>query len=565
MDADTTETETDAKANDSSEAPAEPQGFVLEKGKRFSQSILWQLTRDYYHQRGLSAWESGTVPSYVTSNPYIAQVYANLVLTFLKNCLNRPRDSAAGDSGAAGSGPFLDPGQPIYIVELAAGHARFSYLFLKKFFALKNASSLRSLDIRYVMTDFTETNLKEWAKQPLLRPFLDKGVLHFALFDLETDEAIRLTGTAEPLSARTVKNPLIVLANYIFDSLTQDYFRIEGGKLMEGLQTTRAPQPGAPDLSDPEVMSQFDISFEYQPVAQDAYYDDPELDRILATYKQRLNDSTVVFPLGPIRALQRLAHIAGQRLFVLSSDKGYTHEDELFYLSGQAIQFHGSFSTMVNYHAMGQFIRGRGGVYAATSQRQLNLKTVALLLGGNAEDFADTVLDFRDRVDVFGPYDYYTLVNHLRVAAQQTLSLEGCLTLMRLSHYDPQIFLEFGKTLLDNSGNLSDHLRAELLMIMEKLWDNYFPLGGKDLPFEMARVYLAIRRPREALRYNELSLQLFGDHPVTFCNMGICHYHAEDFEAARRYFERSLALNPDYGLPKAWLARINAEQDRQSS
>ena len=33
--------------------------------------------------------------------------------------------------------------------------------------------------------------------------------------------------------------------------------------------------------------------------------------------------------------------------------KGYTHEDELFYLTGQAIQFHGSFSTMVNYHAMG--------------------------------------------------------------------------------------------------------------------------------------------------------------------------------------------------------------------
>lgn len=558
-----TETKTSEHAGAAAEAEAaEPTGFVLEQGKRFSQSVLWQLTRDYYHQRGLSAWESGTVPSYVTSNPYIAQVYANLVITFLKNCLLR-QGAAQADGAEAQGGCRIDPQQPIYIVELAAGHARFSYLFLKKFLALKNASTLRSLDIRYVMTDFTETNLKEWAKQPLFRPFLDQGVLHFALFDLESDEAIRITGDHPPLSAETVKNPLIVLGNYIFDSLTQDYFRVENGKLLQGLITTRAPSSDPPDLSDPEVMSQFDISFDYQAVSKDAFYDDPELDNVLAGYRQRLNDSTVVFPLGPIRALSRLAHIAGQRLLVLSSDKGYTHEDELYYLSGQAIQFHGSFSTMVNYHAMGQFIRGRGGVYVATSQRQLNLKTVALLLGGDADYFADTLLDFRERVDTFGPYDYYTLINHLRVAVQQNLSVDGCMELLRLSHYDPQIFLEFNRLLLENSGSLNDTARAEMQVALEKIWDNFFPLG-KDLPFELARMYLAIRRPREALRYNELSLQMFGEHPVTYCNMGICYYHAEDYAEARRYFARSLAINPDYGLPKAWLARVNAEQDRQT-
>ena len=262
--------------------------------------------------------------------------------------------------------------------------------------------------------------------------------------------------------------------------------------------------------------------------------------------------------------LHTRAHIAGQRLLVLSSDKGYTHEDELYYLTGQAIQFHGSFSTMVNYHAMGQFIRGRGGVYIATSQRQLNLKTVALLLGGDADYFADTLLEFRERVDTFGPYDYYTLINHLRVAVQQNLSMDGCMELLRLSHFDPQIFLEFNRILLENAANLNDTARAEMQVALERIWDNFFPLG-KDLPFEIARMYLAIRRPREALRYNEISLQMFGEHPVTYCNMGICHYHAEDYQEARRYFARSLALNPDYGLPKAWLARVNAEQERLTS
>lgn len=557
---------TDPKST--AQPPASPEstgfGFLLEQGRRFSQSMLWQLTRDYYHQRGLSAWESGTVPSYVTSNPYIAQVYANIVLTFLRNCLQPPAPRQSGEAKGHEHGrpiAVIDPAHPIYIVELAAGHARFSHLFLKKFFALKNASSLKSLDIRYVMTDFTETNVREWARQPLFQPYLDQGILHFALFDLESDHTIRLVGDHAPLSAETVKNPMVVLGNYIFDSLTQDYFRLENGKALEGLMTTRAPDALPPDLSNPEIMSRFDITFEYRMPAQDPYYEDPELEQVLDGYKQRLTDTTVVFPLGPIRALQRIAHICGQRLLVLSSDKGYTHEDELFYLSGQAIQFHGSLSTMTNYHAMGQFIRNRGGLYLATAQRQLNLKTVAYLLGGDEHHFADTVLEFRERADIFGPYDYYTLINHLRVATQQNLSHEGTMELLRLSYYDPQIFLEFGRSLLEQAGNLGDIQRAELQVALEKIYENFFPLG-KDLPFELARVYLAIRRPREALRFNELSLQLFGEHPVTYCNMGICYYHAEDFANSCRYFERSLKLNPDYGLPKAWLARVHAELDR---
>ena len=50
------------------------------------------------------------------------------------------------------------------------------------------------------------------------------------------------------------------------------------------------------------------------------------------------------------------------------------------------------------------------------------------------------------------------------------------------------------------------------------------------------------------------------DHPdITDLNLS-----AEDTANALVCFEKSLALNPDYGLPKAWLARIVAEQHRHS-
>ena len=533
-------------ANTTEAAPPPP--FVLEQGKRFSQSIMWKLTRDFYEQRGISAWDSGIVPSYVTSNPFIAQSYAQVVWQYLRDCLS--------DRGSC----RIDPSQPIYIVELAAGHGRFSYLFLKKFLALENASSLRHLDVRFVMTDFTETNVKSWARQKLFQDYVDQGVLHLGLFDLECDDYIRLYPSGQLLSQESIKNPLIVLANYIFDSLLQDFFRFESGKISECLVTTRHTEPLSEQPVNPEVMSNFHLDWEMNPVSPEGYYGDALIEQVLAGYQGRLSDTTLVFPVGAMRTIRRLSRMSGNRLLIVSSDKGYTHEDELFYINGQYVQFHGALSTMSNYHAMGQLVQKLGGHYLATAQRQMSLKTVAYLVGGSSEQFADTMATFRTSMDVFGPYDFYTLLNSVRTAAPN-LPLDGVMELMRLAQYDPQVFFDYEKIILDNAHTLSETQRVELTMSLDRTWANFYPLG-RDLPFELGRVYLSLKRPREALRYNQLSMDMFGEHPVTYCNMGICYYQAEDTANAIVCFEKSLQLNPDYGLPKAWLSRIVAEQQR---
>ena len=78
-------------------------------------------------------------------------------------------------------------------------------------------------------------------------------------------------------------------------------------------------------------------------------------------------------------------------------------------------------------------------------------------------------------------------------------------------------------------------------------------------PFEAARILLALRRPREAVTFNEHSLWLFGDHPVTFGNMGICYYHAEQLEASLRSFDRACSSIPTMGCRALWRARVLAE------
>ena len=538
-------------------AQAEPSaGYLIEEKKRLSESMLWQLQRQFYDQRGLSAWEGGMVPSYVTSNPYIAASYAHVVMAYLRDAV------AAAERGSADGVPGFSIDKPIYIVELAAGHGRFSFLFLQKFFALLKESSLHALRMRYIMTDFTESNLRGWAAQPLFKEFIEQGVLDFGLFDIEKDTSIKLFHSEKWLSPAELENPLIVFANYIFDTLTQDLFRIESGAVHEVLVTIRNADPQAPDFKNPEVMSQFSLSYDQRAVDPTCYYPEASLNQLLCDYRERLSDTTIALPTGGLRGLYRLLELSRNRMLLLSSDKGYTHEDELFFLTTQHIQFHGSLSMMVNYHAIGMALEKLpfGGLSMKTTQRQVNLKTAAFLVGGKSEAFRDTMLTFRERMDVFGPYDFYTLCAQIRQHCPNP-SLDQILGLIRISQYDPNVILEYAKELLDHCAQANDNLKQELYAAMMRCWDNFYPLGH-DLPFELARILLAMHRPREAIAFNRYSIERFGHHPVTYGNMGICHYHAEEPEEALRCFDRALELSPNYGLPKAWKARLLAELGR---
>ncbi len=89
---------------------------IIEKQQPFSQSLIWQLQRDYFRQAGIDAWRSGAVPHYITSNPVVGKTYAELVLALLRDLSLRGQRE-----------------EPVYMLELGAGHGRLCYHFLKHF------------------------------------------------------------------------------------------------------------------------------------------------------------------------------------------------------------------------------------------------------------------------------------------------------------------------------------------------------------------------------------------------------------------------------------------------
>ena len=198
----------------------EDKGVLLEEDCRLSESLIWGFQRVAYQANGIENWRQGTLPYYVTCNPFIATAYARVVFAFFRDCYELMRKPETDTVEIQ-----LD--QPIYIVELGSGTGRFAHFFLREFSKLHNHSRLKAIPFRYVMTDFTTDNISYWHDHAHLQPFVEAGVLDFATFDIEKDGALQLQLSQQELTPATAANPMVVIANYVFDSVPQDLFRIE--------------------------------------------------------------------------------------------------------------------------------------------------------------------------------------------------------------------------------------------------------------------------------------------------------------------------------------------------
>jgi hypothetical protein len=514
--------------------------FVIEKGQRLSRSMLWDLQRSFFTKQGVGAWRCGIVPHYITSNPFIADAYAHVVLGFLRDC-------QFGNI-------LLDRSQPLYIVELGAGSGRFSFHFLKKFQKLFPSSGPGHINVKYIMTDFAESTCQFWRTHSRLKPFAEQGRLAFGLFDAAHDREITLCDSGEILSQGTVRNPLIVLANYFLDSIPQDLFYLDDGRLFEGLITVVSTQD-EPDPITPDLLNRMEIGFDRRPIEGD-YYDDQVCNEILHEYLQRLTDTVVVFPCDAIRCMRHLSALSGGRMLLLAADTGYNREEDLWGCAEPAINVHGSFSIRVNFHALGRYAIELGGQVLHTAHGHESLNVSALILGHSGRHIVETRKAFDDAIEKFSPDDYFTLKKSME-KAYDLLSLHEILTLLRWSGWDPNVFLgalpALSKLLKSATGND----RPELCQALLQVWDNYYPIGEEsDLGFHIGTILYRIDYYRDALEFFQHSLRLYGPRADTACNMGMCHYMLGERDAALKCVDQALQLDPDLEAAKSMRVEI---------
>jgi tetratricopeptide (TPR) repeat protein len=525
---------------------AEEERIVLEKERRLSESLIWGFQRAGYQGNGIENWRQGTLPYYITCNPFIAQAYAKLVWAFCQDFC---------EAGA------YNPDQPIYIVELGSGTGRFAYYFLRQFQRLHGRSRLHQVRFKYVMTDFTAANLDYWETHSHLKPLVAAGILDFASFDIEQDSELTLHVSQERLSPTAVANPIILLANYVLDSVPQDLFGIVNGKLYERLSTITSNQP-EPDLTDPELISRIEIAYDNRLVTN-GIYEEAVFNQILGDYQHRLANTDILFPSLALRCLDRWRALSGGRLLFLSGDKGYSREEDLLYLEEPYIATHGSvFSMMVNYHAIGRYFALQGGEAFHPSHRHTSLNISAFALGLAGEQLAETRATYEDAIDALSPDDFFLLVTSLREDSE-ALRPDTALALLRLSQWDSEIFLRNLPAFLNGADSFSELFKEELYWVICKVWEAYYPIGEEwDLAYYIGMLLYQMRYYARALEYLEHSLILYGQEVTTLHNMALCYVGMQQLDTAVAYVEKALALDPEFDAAKALRLKLQADMKR---
>jgi hypothetical protein len=518
------------------------QMYVLEPDTLLSRSMVWGLQRTFYTDQGVNAWSQSRVPQSVTTSPNIAGAYARIALGFL-------HDVQA----------HLDPAQPVYFVELGAGSGRFGYRFLKALTTLLQARPDLHQPFVYVMTDASPTVMQFWRENPRLRTFVEAGQLDFAHFDVLDPAPLNLLVSGATLGRGDSNNPVVVVANYIFDSVPQDAVTIANGQLFANLVTVSASSPQL-DLTaaDSKVRISINFSSDSTPLEL-ADEPDPVLRHILQTYGQRLDGTTVLVPRAALACLNFFCAMGSQRALCLVGDFGDAHEDELQDHGPPGFGANGGFWLAVNFHLLGEYARRQGGYARHPRGRHLSLNISMLVFGVQPDAVSHTEQAYIDTIDLHGPDELAVMA---RALAEQlpNLKLDVILALLRSNGWDPDYVSRCVPALLEELPSASQRLRLEVQLGIQQAWDQYYPIGERDdVPFGLGVLLYAIERYDEALAFFERSLREFGEDPRTTLNLAMTSYRLGRLAETLQWVDRTLELDPDNEMAQGMRPDIAAE------
>jgi len=443
---------------------AEPPTVLVEDFRPFAESKLWELQRQYFASRGQRAWSAGEVPHYITTNPVVAAAYAEVLVAFRRDRLRRdPREEA------------------LWIVELGAGSGRFAHHLLQQLAELCEREDLDPAGFRYVLSDFCAANLEAWAQHPCFAPLFASGQLERARFDVMDTSALELEHGGLRIGPGDLGAPVVVIANYLLDSIPADLLCFRQGQVERGLVRLRQRQEGGEAPEAPPPLQTLEIDHRGEPLPA-APYAEPTLDGLLADYQRQLaelEEAWLLFPAPALRALERLAALSRQGLLLLSADKGHHLLEEVVWPEPPGLVTHGSFSLSVNYHALCGWAEAGGGRALVPDPGRGGLHTVALLRLPEAANHRATEAAWRRHLAAFGPSDYLNLSRLAWTNAEQ-LNAEQLLAFLRLGQGDSQLLARLLPRLRRLAADLQPRERLGLLESVARVERMRFPLDERE-------------------------------------------------------------------------------------
>lgn len=177
---------------------------------------------------------------------------------------------------------------------------------------------------------------------------------YYISIDAENDTQLDLELSHTVIKPNDLHNPLVVVANYLFDSLKQAAMRFSKDSVEIvncRVLSDRAEMPS----TYPDIINHMACEWSYENSTID-YFNDEKLKNVLKQYTQ-FENSTVLIPVGSINTMKNIKILSNNKYLMLVGDKAYVTLAEISNLGSPFISLHGSFSFVVNLHCIMEYIK----------------------------------------------------------------------------------------------------------------------------------------------------------------------------------------------------------------
>lgn len=424
----------------------------------------------------------------------------------------------------------------VYFLELGAGHGRFSFCFLKHFLGLYQHHPGSLPPFCYIMSDFSEKNVQFWQSHPKLKPGIDAGFVDTCLFDITSDKTIKLQKSGVTLTPGSLSQPLVVIANYVFDTIPQDLYCIEGQEIYKCLLSVSIPE----EKYKPGTKVSFEdlyLKYDYEKIVELSGMPENQL-QMLKHYKETTGSSHLLFPAAALECLDRLREISPKGIILLTSDKGSHHLSlhsaplPVPHRASDKNPGKAAFSFPVNYHVFRTYSTIAEGMALFPTTGFNSLDTGCLLLVDNPSEYVRTMDAFEQHINRAGPDAVYDLTNRI---IENGLRIGDILHLLSINQYDPVFFAQMFPYILAVK-EISDEEREYFLDAVPKIWHlNYHIPDGYDLAYNLGALLFHLSYYNQAIFYFSQSPHAEEEHVIQ--DILFCYYKVRDYNSAINLLE----------------------------
>ncbi|MFD0672823.1 tetratricopeptide repeat protein [Cohnella sp. GCM10027633] len=513
-----------------------------EQRYRFTEAPIWELQRQYYEEQGTKAWRNDQVPQYITSNPIIANAYADMIFGFLQ------------DRASRGHGE-----DPVTIVEIGAGAGRLAFHVLHELCRLRDFAGIPVPAFRYVMTDLPTSNIAAWQEHPALQRFIAEGLLDFARFDAVRDTELNLVVSGETIGEGASRQPLIVVANYFFCTIPQELLYIGDGRVHEADVFVDYPEHRE-TMTTTQLLGAISLRYEHRHAPEYERRTYPYRD-LIAMYQEQLEDSHVLFPVAGLDCLERLNRLSREGFLLLTADKGDHLLDYWKFSEPPELVMHGSFSLTANYQAFQYHYESQGALALFPKQHYKNLNVGCIIHARRPAEYAQTRLAYLRSIERFGPDEFFSLKEWADKRIE-SMGIQQLLSFWRLGGYDAEFFAHAAKRISVLIPDANDEEKEDLLFGIERMWSSYYVMEQQryDLALDAGLVLFEMDLYGPSKRMLEISVRRDPDDVVStvyYC-LAICCFELELEDEAWEYLRRLVELEPDHEEAKELLASRDA-------